>query len=138
MGQLSRLRSVPVKRLVLPIAAMLALVVSSTAYAALCQPTRAGSDTHARGITGRCAIQRDGWSRTHLHAICYSHSSATLTYRFSVPRSARGIVASVQYAWAGRGVYKHLSRSGTRVTVTVHVPASSGADITRVWLRFYR
>ncbi len=128
-----------VKR-VLPVGAAIvaAAVIASTASAGLSQPSRDGSATHSRTVLGHCAVHKQGRRGSQLRVTCYGHSAATLRYRFTVPRHARGIVSSARYTWAGHGLTRHLSRAGRHVTVSITVPPSSGVQIARVWLGFYR
>lgn len=128
----------PIKRFLAPIVVIFSLVLVPAAYACYVHPTKAGVSTSSRSIKGDCYAhaQYQGSSRLYVH--CHHSSSADLRYTFTVPRSVHGIVGLVYYQWRDSGVTKRVTRSGTHVTVTVHVPAYARATIISASLQYYK
>ena len=113
------------------------LALVPAAFGCYVHPTKTGISTSSRSIKGDCYIHRDSWS-TRLYVHCHGSSSADLRYRFTVPKSVHGIVGLVYYRWHDGSVTKRVTRSGSYVTVTVHVPAHAQADIISASLQYYK
>ncbi len=101
-------------------------------------PTKAGVSTSSRSVKGYCYIHPQYSDSRQLYVHCHGSSSADLRYTFTVPKSVHGIVGLVYYQWHDRGVSKRVTRSGTHVTVIVHVPANTRADIISASLQYYK
>jgi hypothetical protein len=127
-----------IKRSLTAIAIVVAsLVIAQAAFASLKSPTRAGLSTASRSIHGHCQMTPASRGSKRLHAQCLRSSRADLRYVFTVPRSAHGIVGRVTYAWHTGGIAKRVTRSGRRVTLTVHVPANARAEIVSASIQYY-
>ncbi len=114
---------------------LLSLAIVPGALASYIHPVKQGVSTSSRAVHGTCALHAVAGSQ--LAVSCKAGSSADVRYTFTVARQVHGIVTAAYRSHTKGKVTVALSRSGTRATVTVHVPAGGATQISGVTIQYY-
>jgi hypothetical protein len=129
-----------IRRQMLTVSAVLcvALVAATSAMASSYRTSSLlGSHVASRSATGSCSTAI-GHHKDVLLSCSSSSGSAIVSYAFSVPKTAGSVTfCPVGLGWAG-SVVSHVTRTGTKVKVTVTVKgAHAHFDILSTWIGYY-